>query len=490
VTAPNDEPTDAMTTPADPNDPRHALGQSVGFAAFVWGYPLVESVRTCRLQTTPVATGTSVAWHAPIDRLQHVRSVATDADRDVVTPANDLLYTTGWIDLAKGPRLLHAPASARHPGRYFVLALYDAWTVNFENPGLRTSPAQGETVLLVGPGTPADATTAPADATSALVDSTTAPAAAASATAPGVRVVRSPTDLVWLIARVVAGAGDDVSAARALQSEIRLECPHGTDSGRPPACVDRWLGPADEDTIAALRARPHEKEAIAGAFFTNLCRSLADYPPPAADAGLAHWFARAGLVAAAAFDFAQVAAPTRAGLLQGLTQAAAWIESGSRSRRARPWATHFALGRYGTEYTTRALTAYKGLGALVPEEAVYAMGDFDADGQPLDGRRAYVLRFEPGELPPVDAFWSVTLYDADRFLYANALGRHSIGDRTAGLVRDADGGLSLQIGHARPPHAANWLPAPAGAFYLILRMYAPRPEVRTWPIPPLRKMGQ
>jgi len=90
------------------------------------------------------------------------------------------------------------------------------------------------------------------------------------------------------------------------------------------------------------------------------------------------------------------------------------------------------------------------------------MGDFDGDGQPLDGRQAYLLRFEPGELPPVDAFWSVTLYDSDRFLYANALGRHSIGDRTAGLLRDADGGLSLQIGHVCPPRAANWLPAPPG----------------------------
>jgi len=445
------------------SDPRFALGQSVGFAAFVWGYPLVEMVRTCRLQVIADAAS-SVSWRAPVDRLQHVDRVADASDRDVVTPANDLLYTTGWINLANGPRLLHVPAAARHPGRYFVLALYDAWTENFANPGLRESPASGETIVLTGPRTPAH-----------------------HPLPEGLRVVRAPTDLVWLIGRVLAGPGDDVRTARALQSEIRLECPPGTDTGRVPTAVERWHGAA-EDPMAALQARPDEADAIAGAFFGNLCRCLADHPPGAADAGLAHWFMRGGLVPGAAFDIAQAAPAWRAGLVRGLVDAAAWMAGASRSRRARPWSAHFGLGRYGSEHLTRALTAYKGLGALVAEEAVYAMGDFDADGQALDGRHRYVLRFEPGDLPPVDAFWSVTLYGADRFLHPNALGRHSLGDRTPGLQPDPDGGLSLIVGHTPPAQTAHWLPAPAGGFYLILRMYLPRPELRGWTIPPLRRL--
>jgi len=445
-------------------DPRHALGQSVGFAAFVWGYPLVETVRTCRLQVTDDAAS-GASWRAPVDRLQHVARVADASDRDVVTPANDLLYTTGWIDLAKGPRLLHVPAASRHPGRYVVLALYDAWTENFANPGLRESPAEGETVVLVGPGTPSR-----------------------HPLPPGLRVVRAPTDLVWLIGRVLAGPGDDVRRARALQAEIRLECPAGTDTGLLPPAVEHWQGPP-EDTMAALQARPAQAEAIAGAFFANLCRSVAACPPAPADAGLARWFARAGLVPGDAFDLARLEPALRAGLVRGLTDAAAWLLGASRSRRARPWAAHFGIGRYGSEHLTRALTAYKGLGALVAQEAVYAMGDFDADGQPLDGRHRYLLRFEPGGLPPVDAFWSVTLYDADRFLYPNAAGRHAIGDRTPGLRPDPDGGLTLVVGHEPPREPANWLPAPEGAFYVILRMYLPRPEVRGWTIPPLRRLS-
>ena len=443
---------------------RFALGQSLGLTAFVWGYPLVESLRTCRLQTSGEAdTARPVAWRAAIDRLQHVTRVSTDADRDVVTPANDLLYTTGWINLANGPRLLHIPSATRHGGRYFVLALYDAWTNNFANPGLRTSAPDGEAVWLVGPDLPEAHT--PND---------------------GRRVLRSPTDLVWLIARVLAGPGDDVLAARALQADIRLEPPPGTDSGARPGAVDRWSGPP-EDTMAAWLAKPEETEAFAPHFFNNLCRGLASQRPAQADSGMADWLGRNGLAASPDFDFAQLDARLQAGLVQGLRDGAALLLQGSRSRKARPWATNFGLGRYGTDYLARALTAYKGLGALAPEEAVYAMADFDAERQPFDGSRRYRLRFEPGELPPVDAFWSVTLYDADRFLYANPLGRHSIGDRTPGLAPDADGGLTLNISHQPPPQASNWLPAPAGNFYLVLRMYAPRPEVRTWPIPPVRQ---
>ncbi len=441
-------------------DPRFALGQSIGLAAFVWGYPLVEMLRTCRLQTS-TDPAEVVAWRAGIDRIQHVERAATAADRDVVTRANDLLYTTGWINLANGPRLLHVPSPRAHQRRYFVLALYDAWTTNFDNPGLRTSPPEGETVLLLGPGAPAD---------------TSAPA--------GARVIRSPTNLVWMIARIVVGSGDDIPLARALQADIRLEVPATTDSGLAPAAVRDWHGPA-QDTMVALQERPHDAAAVAGAFFTNLCRGLADNPPPAADAGLADWFGRGKLVAGAAFDWAWLDAPLRDGLQQGLEDGAALLLSGSRSHLARPWATSFSLGRYGNNYLVRALTAYKGLGALDSVEAVYSMGDFDSAKQPLHGDHAYQLRFEPGDLPPVDAFWSITLYDADRFLYANAMQRYSIGDRTPGLQRDPDGGLTLSIRHGAPAEPANWLPAPRGSFYLILRMYNPRAEVRGWRIPAL-----
>lgn len=443
-------------------NPRFALGQSIGMAAFVWGYPLVETMRTCRLQTS-AKEDDKVAWRSGIDRVQHVQRASTAADRDVVTPANDLLYTTGWINLADGLRLLHVPSARQHAGRYFVLALYDAWTNNFANPGMRISDPKGEIVALVGPDAPDDV-----------------------ALPVGARVIRSPTNLVWLIARVVVGE-DDAIQAQALQADIRLACVPGTDHGHLPQAVSHWRGET-EDTLAALVARPHDAATIAGTFFENLCRGLADAPPPPSDAGLAAWFASGKLVAGSFFDWALLDASLRDGLQQGLLDAAALIVKGSRSRVARPWAAHFELGRYGTNYLTRSLTAYKGLGALSSDEAVYAMGDFDAGRQPLHGGARYTLRFAPQDLPPVDAFWSVTLYDADRFLHANPLERYSLGDRTRGLQRDPDGGLTLVIGHQQPADTSNWLPAPDAGFYLILRMYCPRSEARTWRIPPLQRV--
>jgi len=440
-------------------DTRQALGRAIGLTAFVWGYPLVESLRTCRLQTSP-ASQTEASWRSPIDTLQHVTRVSTDADRDVVTPANDLLYTTGWINLANGPRMLHVPAPQRHPGRYFVLALYDAWTNNFDNPGLRLSPADGEAVWLVGPGCPP-----------------------AQRPGDGRPVIEAPTNLVWVIGRVLAGEGEDAARARALQAEIRLDAPA---SGGRPGAVERWSGPP-EDTMATWLARPDTAVEYAPHFFNNLCRGLAEQAIPTTDQGLADWLGRSGLTASLDFDFAQLPEGLRAGLIEGLCDGAALVLQGSRSRRARPWATSFGVGRYGTDYLVRALTAYKGLGALAPDEAVYAMSDFDGAHQVYDGRQRYRLRFAPGELPPVDGFWSVTLYDADRFLHPNPKGRHSIGDRTPGLRPDADGGLTLEIAHQPPEGDSNWLPAPAGNFYLVLRMYLPRPDVRSWPIPPVQK---
>lgn len=445
-------------------DPRFALGQSIGLAAFVWGYPLVESVRTCRLQTlSPEQAG--VAWGADMDQLRHVQRPSTVADRDVVTPANDLLYTTGWINLSNGPRSLRVPSSRAHQGRYFVLALYDAWTNNFACPGLRSSDPLGETVMLIGPGTPPGFTVP-----------------------EGVRLVRAPTDLVWLIGRIVVGATDDLPPALALQADIRLDAPLPTGGQQWPAAVAQWIG-KPQDTMVALQERPEDAEAIAGEFFGNLCQCLTDYPPPDSDNGLSDWFARGRLVAGKSFDWGWLDAPLRAGLTEGLLGGAALLVSGSRSHVARPWAAHFGLGRYGTGYLVRALTAYKGLGALVPEEAVYAMGDFDADKQPLHGAKPYLMRFEPGDLPPVDAFWSITMYDADRFLYPNAMKRYSIGDRTPGLRPDPDGGLTLTISHKPPNDTANWLPAPQGVFYLVLRMYCPREETRGWRIPPLQSIA-
>lgn len=439
---------------------RQSMARAIGLSAFVFGYPLVESMRTCRLQTGG-APGEPL--RAPIDALHSIRHPSTDRDRDIVTPANDLLYTTAWIHLADGPRLLTVPAAARHPGRYFVLALYDAWTENFANLGPRNCQAEGETVLLVGPR---------GEVPPALAHH---------------RVVRCPTDLVWLIGRVLVADVADLPGAHALQDEIGLSPAPGTGDGRRPLAVERWEG-ASVDAMAEAWEQGRPAAEVAPAFFTRLCHALAETPGRTEDAGLIAWLGQAGLVASEHFNWEAIDKPLREGLLEGFSEAVQLIASAARSRHKRPWTLASRAGRYGNDYLVRALTAYIGLGALATDEALYGAGHFDARQQPLSGVNRYRMRFASGELPPVDAFWSVTLYDADRFLYPNAIGRHAIGDRTPGLRIEADGSLEIDFSHDQPADTRNWLPTPGGPFYLILRLYHPREGVRQWRIPALEPL--
>ena len=442
-------------------DPRAALARAIGVAAFIYGYPLVESMRTCRLQTSMV--GHSSPDRPPIDALHHNPRPWTDEDRDIVTPANDLLYTTGWIHLRDGPRLLRVPAASSHPGRYFVLALYDAYTENFENLGPRNCSAGGETVVLVGPN---------GDVPASLQH---------------LRSVRCPTHLVWLIARVLVADDVDLPAARALQSEITIDCAPGTDQGSVPLAVAQWPG-EPIDAMALLHEQHLPAAEVAPRFFTSLVHALADAPGRTEDAGLVSWFGLAGLLGGASFQWEALEPAQREGLVAGLAEASALVAQAARSRRARPWVLASRAGVYGSDYLTRALTAYIGLGALATSEAIYGAGHFDAEHRPLDGTHRYELRFAPDALPPAEAFWSVTLYDHDRFLYRNPIKRHAIGDRTSGLKRDADGGLTITFSHQPPDDTANWMPAPAGAFYLIMRLYHPRSDVRAWKAPPLTRI--
>lgn len=445
---------------------RRDVARSIGLSAFVYGYPLVETYRTCCLQTRPggqhrpqASAGTDA--RTDINTIHTSQRPSTHEDRDIVTPANDLLYATAWIHLADGPRLLNVPSTEQHPGRYFVLALYDAYTENFENIGPRNSKPEGETVVLVGPG---------------------------QHVPPALRwhrVVHCPTNLVWMIGRVLVGDEGDWSAARSLISTIALNPVSGNEPGPRPAAVDAWAGDP-VDAMAAAFENQQPAAQVAPNFFTNFCHALAEAPGRTEDQGLLAWFRQAGLVAHGDFSWDVLDEPTREGLIEGFAQGVVLVGAIGVLRRAKPWSMAIATGRYGNEYLGRARTAYIGLGALATDEAIYAAGHYDKNNQPLDGQHNYTLRFAADEMPPADAFWSVTLYDADRFLYGNALMRHSIGDRTPGLVYGTDGSLQIDICHAAPANTANWLPAPKGRFYLILRMYHPREGTHTWKIPALK----
>lgn len=224
-------------------------------------------------------------------------------------------------------------------------------------------------------------------------------------------------------------------------------------------------------------------------FIPELTAAMAADPPLPRDRPIVDDLARAGIgpglppigaTAIAAVEQGQAAASQ---LILGARGPLSLVRDG--------WSRLRAIGTYGTSYVTRATVAAVGLGANVPAESVYYFASTDEGGAPLTGERAYVVHFAPGQLPPVDprGFWSVTLYGPDHFLVANPSNRYEIGDRTPGLVRGPDGSLDLYVA-SQPPagHEANWLPAPAGSFNLVLRAYLPSGSIlrERWAPPPLR----
>ncbi|MWL90324.1 DUF1254 domain-containing protein [Cupriavidus sp. SW-Y-13] len=403
--------------------PQEAFVAAAALPLVIYGYPLIETLRTCQLQTSVDApTGYG---RAPMNMLSASTRQWTHEDRDIVTPANDLLYFCGWLNLADGPVTLRVPALP-DADRFYVVELLDAHTNNFANLGARNVPAEGADVEIVGPGWQASSANA----------------------------VASPTSLVWVLGRVLVTGAEDLPRAYAFEQGFQV-----VQSAGParPLSVTQWQDTGD----AAMD------------FFQNLFRAQRDFPPTAEEQGVFTLLRKVGIRIEDEPEIASMRASVVAGLRSAYAQGMALIEAHTRSQGQKAWGYSLKLGIYGDDWLLRACTAMKGLGALRADEAVYAMSDFDANGERLHGSHSYALRFDAGRLPPAEAFWSVSLYGEDRYFTANEAGRYAVGDRTPGLRWEADGALVIDISHKRPADDANWLPAPAGSFYLILRLYHP-----------------
>jgi hypothetical protein len=418
----NQTMTDGEVMSEHVDDPITALVRMAAGPLALARYPVVEVMRTCALHTLPHSQSplrsSFNAIHASERRWTH-------EDRDIVTPANDFLYLNGWIDLGNGPVVLDVPAV--EPDRYYVIELLDAFTNNFINLSTRNGGSRGGCFVLHMHGQRVEGGAVP---------------------------VECPTRLVWLLGRVLVKSDDDLTVARQIARSFSLRGPRCEG----PASVSQWRESGDP----ALD------------FFQHVFDSLTDFPAHDDEAAPLSALMRAGLPAHGAYDVTSLSPAIRDGLRLGYANTQRLITAFTTSRTRRSWVYSLALGRYGSDHLLRACIAMKGLAALAADEAVYATADFDAAGQPLNGSHRYELYFPPGQLPPVDAMWSLSLYGEDRFFVDNPIRRYAIGDRTQGLSYEADGALRIQIQHTPPVFHDNWLPAPATGFYLILRLYHPQ----------------
>jgi hypothetical protein len=430
--------------------------RELGIDAYVYLYTLV-TMEVTRLQMTNVPEATETT--APMNQFAHFREFPAADYKVVVRPNFDTLYSSVWIDLRDGPVVVSAPAGS--VDRYYELPMYDMWTDAFAAPGWRTSGVDAADWALVPPGW-----------TGTLPD--------------GLRRIDAPTPIVWVIGRTQTNGPADYPNVHAFQDGLRITPLSGwgsATSAAPAAAVD----PAVDMTTPPLDL---VNGMDAATYFDTALALMAVHPPHLTDSPITMRMARVGLVPGA--KFADLDPVVQAALtdapeagVQSMGQAFPRI-----ARVVDGWQMNTdTMGVYGNFYMKRAIVAMVGLGANSAEDAVYPVLMHDADGKPVTGDTDYVLHFDADDLPPVDAFWSVTMYDAQGFQAANVLNRFAIGDRDA-LQFNADGSLDLYLQHGSPgkDKESNWLPAPTGALGVTMRLYAPKPPVLhgNWNPPPLR----
>ncbi len=430
-------------------------GLSLGVRAYVYGEPLLDTERIFKTSTsTTVATDNG---YAPVNQLSHFKELTTNKESVVVAPNNDTLYAVGWAKLTPQPMVLHVPEASR----FDVVELVSPWTENFANIGTEVSGVDPPgNYLLVAPGT---------DEGSEEVD--------------GLKVIHSPYDRVWMIGRVVVNGPEDLPAARAIEEQMQLVplnkwAKDGLNyKPRPPREV------VEEPTIAQVPGTAVGENPLK--YWKALGKALERFQPPAADKPI--------LEELAAVNIGPGKAPSSKNdskrLLEGLKSAVAagpievLKDIKANYEATAPlhdgWLVSDA-GHYGTEYTKRAEVDKLGVGALSPNVSIYPLALVDDTAAKLNGESTrYVVHFPASDFPvPVKAFWSMTMYEASGFLVPNPLERYSLGNRS--VVNYGPGGeLNVYVQTAEPSseqEQANWLPAPAGEFHLVMRLYGTEPE--------------
>jgi hypothetical protein len=409
--------------------------------AYIWGFPLV---------LTDWYFGLAQKNKIVVNRFYAKQHLATPADK-AVGPNNDTLYGYAWLDLTHQPQVLHVPDTN---DRYYSIQFLDAYANTFTYVGRRVTGTKEGTYAIVGPtwhgSLPAN-----------------------------VKRINAPTNQVLALTRTLVTSEADLPAARAIHTQYALA----------PLSAYSKIHPEAEVPDANLSLFPVPNLANLGLqFYDNLAAGLETAPPPTRDTATVKRFTTIGISSGKRpsqlkdNDVLSV-------LREAVPVADGRIRKANYSTVVNGWIGNYKITNFIQDPLLRASVNRYGPGAHIAKEALY----FSAkpDGAPLSGAHNYTLKFPAGALPPVDAFWSLTLYGQDFGLVANAINRYAIGDRTAGLVYGSDGSLEIQIQNQAPEEGkANWLPAPAGPYQLILRTYQPKPALfnGSYKLPPLKQV--
>lgn len=427
--------------------------------AYVFGYPLVTMEMSRRVMTNVAA---EKGTRAPMGHFVRMRQYPDASFRDVTAPNADTLYTSAWLDLTNNAYIFNLPDQG---DRYYLMPMLSAWTDVFTVPGKRTTGDKAQTYLITGPKWTGKV-----------------PA--------GMKELKSPTSLVWIIGRTYCtGTPEDYKAVHALQDQYKLTAV-GVD-GKPAVVPPPLVNPRID---MKTPVRDQVNALGASEYFNLLASLMKDNPPAKEDAPLLAKLAKLGIEPGKEFDLKKLS-PEAAKALESVPKVgfeAIMAQYKKAGKDINGWKFTTDTGVYKTDYAQRALIAAIGLGANLPQDAVYPMSETGPDGQKYDGAKKYTVTFAKGQLPPVNGFWSLTMYDAQMFFVANPINRYSVSPRT-NLKENADGTVTLYIQNESPGKdlESNWLPAPKGPFVLMFRFYWPKetaPSILngTWSPPPVR----
>lgn len=419
----------------------------IGIEAYHYFYPLITMDITRRVFTN-YPSGEKPGF-GPMNEFQHLREFPSANFRQVVRPNFDTLYSAAWVDITKEPMIVCVPDTN---GRYYLLPMLDMWSDVFASPGKRTSGTQAQEYAIVPQGWQGELPEA-------------------------IEKIESPTPYVWILGRTQTNGVEDYPAVHKIQDGFRIT---------PLSQWGKKVEPAISiiDSTVDMNTDPLKQvnTMTADKYFSYGVQLLKINQPHVTDWSTIARLKRIGIEQDKSFDFNNTSPAIQAGLQRAVVDGLKiMIEKlPTLARIENGWQMNTdTMGVYGNYYLKRAIVAMVGLGANQPQDAVYPLNVFDANGKPMEGQNNYVLHFDKNELPPVEAFWSITMYDAEGFQVANKLDRFAIGDRDS-LKYNSDGSLDIYIQNDSPEDdkVSNWLPSPPqGVLGLTMRLYAPKPAV-------------
>ncbi len=428
---------------------------------YIWGYPLVEAAKIRMRVTDPAYTGNSNAMLAPLNHFTHRRQLADPDYRIGVGPNNDTVYSLAWVDLGPQPLVFEAPDFGE---RYYTFSMNLADSSAQQSLGQRTHGGQLPPVFLHGPDYRGEVP-------------------------EGMVEVASSTRYLLIAGRILVRDSSEYPLVNALQDQLRLRTLEDYHSGS--------TGDASAPAQRALLSPGQGQLPEHLAFFAELGSVLQDWHFGEQDSAvLADLAALAlALTAERGFDSAALDAAQREALLQGYNSGKMQVREKSLrlGTEVNGWTVNYQGPRFGRDFLLRAAVAKDQIYVAIPEEAIYPIARVDAQGEALDGRNDYRIVLGAGALPPVGAFWSITLYNDEGYMVHNAIQRYSIGDRSSDLVYRDDGSIAIDLSARAPAEEeqSNWLPAPEGPFYLMMRLYIPQAAILSgeWLPPAVEKLA-